>query len=434
MNILFIHNRQVRNLGDRAILAAMISQMRRIFPGCRIAISTSESAMCRHYFPECEVFPGIFDAETKNLPTKAAAGARTALNALPRFLRAYLLEIRIVLRFAYVSLLARLGSHRIPVLGEYRRADLLLSVGGDFFSGTYGCLGFVSREIGLAKALGKPVIIYAQSIGPFSGGDIKRARKYLNMVDLILARDQETAELLTRYGVRAPVEVTADCAVILEPVINQKVRETVRRYGLGSNSVGFALLEERFTNLAAATYGAYVLGMTELIRHARRAGYSPILIVAGPADASQTEAMKRRLGDDTPVFNALDLEPSEVKAVFSHMRALVSSRMHPIIIGTSAGTPAMGVGKLLKMNNYLRAAGLEEYYISMVDFDLARAKALFDKLVGTEDAVSRLRERLPVLSARSEDNVVRVKAFFQAYEESRRQDISAEVSSPKNDG
>ncbi|MCO5166014.1 MAG: polysaccharide pyruvyl transferase family protein [Planctomycetes bacterium] len=99
---------------------------------------------------------------------------------------------------------------------EVARLDvLLLGGGGILFDGE---AEHFLREVQLAHELGVPVVVYAVSVGPLAGPQLRDAvRDALDHAAVVTVRDRQSKRLLEEIGVRADVELTADPALLLEP-------------------------------------------------------------------------------------------------------------------------------------------------------------------------------------------------------------------------
>jgi polysaccharide pyruvyl transferase CsaB len=105
------------------------------------------------------------------------------------------------------------------VVSAIRRADLVISGGGSLLQDATSSrsLYYYLMIISLAKWASKPVVVYANGIGPIDRPANRRlTRHILNQVDLITLRDVQSGEEVRRLGVvRPPIEVTADPAFSL---------------------------------------------------------------------------------------------------------------------------------------------------------------------------------------------------------------------------
>ncbi|MGI9861408.1 polysaccharide pyruvyl transferase CsaB [Moorella naiadis] len=111
--------------------------------------------------------------------------------------------------------------HLARVAGAIRQADLVLSGGGSLFQDVTGpkSLLYYLGIVLLARLWRKPVVIYAQGLGPLQRRWSRwLTRRVLNEVQLITLRDSESRQLLEKLGIRRPpVYVTADPVLGLDP-------------------------------------------------------------------------------------------------------------------------------------------------------------------------------------------------------------------------
>jgi polysaccharide pyruvyl transferase CsaB len=158
-----------KNAGDDAILMALVSTIRALAPGAEITVFSYSPAETRQVY-----------------------GVR-AVNRWNPF----------------------------GVIWALLRSDLLLSGGGGLLQDVTGVLSicYYLVVVLLALSMGKPVVYYAQGIGPVR----TRFGRWLtrivsNRVDLITVRDQESKEDLLAMGIcRPPLVVTADPVLALNP-------------------------------------------------------------------------------------------------------------------------------------------------------------------------------------------------------------------------
>lgn len=157
------------NTGDEAILAALITTLRALAPGVDITV-----------FSHCP-------RETRRL-----------------------FGVRAVNRW-----------NPLGVAFSLLRSDLLLSGGGGLLQDVTGVrsLCYYLAVVALAKILGKPVIYYAQGVGPIRTRFGRWLTRIIsNRVDLITVRDQASRDDFLQMGVdRPPVVVTADPVLAVSP-------------------------------------------------------------------------------------------------------------------------------------------------------------------------------------------------------------------------
>lgn len=105
---------------------------------------------------------------------------------------------------------------RQEVIPEVERLDLFLLGGGGILFDDEAKIYL--REVLLAQERGIPVMIYAVSAGPLRDPVAQRAvRLALERAQLVTVRDRRAQQVLEELGVRKDVLVTADPALLLSP-------------------------------------------------------------------------------------------------------------------------------------------------------------------------------------------------------------------------
>lgn len=152
-------------------------------------------------------------------------GDEAVLEAMIRSLRAAVNDIEIIVLSDNPE--ATAAAHGVTAYDRWRwaelrraikSADLLISGGGSLFQDTTGIrsLLYYLHVIKMALRRKKPVIIYAQGIGPIkSAWGRRRTVSVLRKAKRITVRDEDSADLLKAWGFRrGRVKITAD------PVLN----------------------------------------------------------------------------------------------------------------------------------------------------------------------------------------------------------------------
>jgi colanic acid/amylovoran biosynthesis protein len=155
-------------------------------------------------------------------------------------------------------------------LKEFHNADLVIHLGTNLYGEDFGIRGFIehSKEILLAILLKKPIVMYAESVGPFNNSLSKFvAKRALNKVNLITLREEVSREYLVELGVKKPpIYVTADPAFLLKSAPEARISEILDREGieLGNRSV-IGITLSSATNLKQEAKKSRIVALISLI-------------------------------------------------------------------------------------------------------------------------------------------------------------------------
>ena len=249
------------------------------------------------------------------------------------------------------------------------RHDALVSGGGgllqDVTSGR--SLAYYLAVIALARALGRRVAVHAQSLGPLSPGGGRWVRRVLAGVPLGL-RDEPSIALAHRLGMNA-VRV-ADTAILLPPHQGQGDGALVLIPRAGHPAIGDAL--------------ARVGGDAARVR---------IVALHHPSDDAEAKRLHARLP------GAALVRPTtlaEGRAAFVGARAVLSGRLHGLVLGALAGVSVAGFAYDPKVAGFAASIGAPCWPLdrrgAIADAAVAEAQAFAASPPGI-DRVALARER-----------------------------------------
>ena len=140
-----------------------------------------------------------------------------------------------------------------------------------------------------------------------------------------------------------------------------------------------------------------------LMHLARRLGAAVLLLpsynVAHEGDDVVCEALARRLGHVT-VRIARITDPQLYKAVLGHASLIISSRMHPLILGAGMGVPLVGLSYNDKFQGLFDQLGIAPRLLRLDDFpDRWGSSALIGAAEAALDGRDDLRHRAELLGA-----------------------------------
>ena len=386
---ILITNSVPLNGGDEALLRATIEGLMRRWPRSSIRVLCSDVELCRKQLSDLSLYPDLEQI------TAAQTFGRHLVNALHR-------------RFCLRNSITRWLSHSVDwitakstrreVLNLYRGCDLVISSPGGFFHDYYP-IGDRLRGLDTALHWGKPVILLAQSIGPFwKRRSLKQVKNVFNRVSRICVRDSFSRKHLIGCGVDPNrIQETSDIAFLwrdLVPELFSKKSGPVKSIVLCfrkwpiNDVVGTAKIVEK-----AAKLCEFLLADPSREIHF----ISSCQGLPGYVDDSELalavlESLSPRLGSRCKI-DRRRYTPRELIEVLGRHSMTVSMRLHVCILAMLGGAPAVGLGYEDKTAGIFGQLGLEAYQVGFQS-DFCEWAACVTRLVEDLDLV---RSRLPRL-------------------------------------
>jgi len=409
------------NIGDLSIIISMVSTLRQTFPKAEFTVFATDRTLTAKYLGEANIY--------RSLGSRSSRWWRQASNFLI-FLRNWLW-----LRFRQKEInLFFLARRRIRhALYEYLDADIILSCGGGYLndnsgSAFLGCL----FDIYLGTLLRKPVMLYAQSIGPIRNKMFKRiAKKVLNTVDLITLRDEVSVKFLDELGIKSPkTVVTADVALLLPQAKATRATEILAAAGIDEKLplVTITIKPWHFPGSANPTQQKqkYVMALSKLCELIT--GKYNVNVLFVPMDVRSScqseenfvaklkritkghvKKILRFVGD--PVFiGEIDLikkllyhlsnqervtmlqgeyTPSEIKAIIGRSTIHIATRMHSSIYATSLSVPTLAIAYEPKMVSFMARLRQDRFVVNIEAVEPERLMTMFDDLWIKKTQVNR---------------------------------------------
>lgn len=400
MKILLTDNYNSYNGGDAAILEGMLAALRPALPEATFALTSSYPDVAR---------------QVHGLPALAwGVGQLASRRALASWLARSVAWSALASRGTAPGWL--LTGWERDLMAAYRSADAVIGVGGAYLRAGYRLTWLRLWQMALAKRLGKPVMLYAESIGPFVPGSrlARWACHVLDQLDVITLRDEASVAELERLGVTRPYrERTADAALALPapPHAPRRPDEPLR--------IGVSVLHwHKFARGSFEGYRAAVAGALDGVVDAWDARVTFLSTTVAPAgsqmDVSGTSrddvaaardvlaAMRR--GDRATVSTA-PLAVPDLHAAIAAQDLWLGTRMHSTIFATTAGVPTVAIAYEPKVAGYFELLGLGAYVLDIEDITAA---ALTERLALARRETGAIRrqlaERLPPLRKRARRN------------------------------
>ena len=274
------------NLGDEALLAIIIAQLRERFAGCTIdVLSATPEETARTYGVE--------------------ATARMDLGAVRRAIE---------------------------------RSDVLLSGGGGLLQNVTSLksLLYYAGVIRTAIRAKKLTMIFGQSIGPLDFWGKSVVREFCRGVSFATVRDERSRALLAPLLPGTKVERTADPVFLFEPGAQPLDLATE---GLGPSDAPLVVVSVRRWTGGDATASAIASAVDHLgERYGARVAFLPL---GGPADAEASTVIIRRCRT-SPVLLP-DYPLAQAAQVIGQAQLVIGMRLHALILAARLGVPFLAI-------------------------------------------------------------------------------------------
>lgn len=281
---------------------------------------------------------------------------------------------------------------------EMRSSNLLISGGGSLFQDVTGprSLPYYISIVAMALFFKKPVIFYAQGIGPIN----RRFSKFLmrlvaNRVDVITLRDEDSLNLLQQIGVtRPPIKVTADPVFSLEPQDNdyREMKELLQNYCSGKGKV-VGVSVRKWSALEG-----YQPELAQLLDELVRKGYQVLFIPLDyPADMEESMRVISLMEEPAALIDSY-LTSHQNVALISHLHLMIGMRLHALIFAASQEVLFQGISYDPKVDALLKQFGQKP-----LQGNVQEMNQQVNDLLADEKAQQRLRQKARELRARAEE-------------------------------
>ncbi len=294
------------NAGDEAILYAIIRTLRKIEPGIEITVLSNEPA-------------------------------KTAKQYHVRACRRW-----------------KLGE----VIKALSTCDLLISGGGSLLQDVTSKLSplYYLGVIFLARLLERPVMVYAQGIGPLRTRINRSLSAFvLNRVNAITVRDQRSKEDLVAMGVEREITVTADPVLGLSPenISVELGREILERNGFCPGE-GQKLLG---VYIRSWKDNAYLPELVKACDKLAEEGWKIVFVpMQFPGDITISRQAAKQMKHEALVLKEM-YNPEEILSITKNMDLVLGMRLHALIKGAVARVPVVGLSYDPKVDRFLESIG-----------------------------------------------------------------------------
>jgi len=389
--------------------------------GCE-AIVRSTVGMLREQFGDMEVLVPSADiaSDSAQWPEAAASGVRFVPAYLPAQARYWVNLQRLPLRG-----LKRAG-WPFPMPSWLKKqldsVDVVLAVGGDNYSLDYRIPSPIMALDRFAMDMGKPVILWGGSVGPFEREPafVAPMTQHLSRMHYVAARESVSHAYLTdQLGLRNVIRM-ADPAFMLKPeavdlkpfwptgngsVLGLNVSQLIERYRRPDQDLRAEVAD--FIRHVVTERGMGVL----LVPHV-----NPLKGDGRGGDAAYMAELLARVAD---LGKAVTMMPqrfnaAQTKYVVSHLRFFIGARTHSTIAALSSEVPTVSIAYSVKARGINKDLfGSEDMVLQTPDVSAASLRASLAWLLREEGSLrALLAVRIGELQAIARAAAARISDVF----------------------
>lgn len=389
--------------------------------GCE-AIVRSTVGLLRAQFGEVQVLvPSVdIDRDRRQWPDAEKEGVRFVRAYLPRCAGYWVNLQRLPLTF-----LKRAGwPFPMPswLKEQIASVDAVLAVGGDNYSLDYRIPSPIMGLDKLAMDMGKPVILWGASVGPFDREPrfVETVTRHLARMNFVAVRESVSYAYLTQKLGLDNVVRMADPAFML----GKETVDFARFWPIGSNGVlgvNVSSLIERYKRPEQDLRSE----VANFIRYAVRHHKLGVLLVPhvnplegehAAGDATYMAELLEQLGD---LGNSVAMMPHEfnaaqIKYVISQLRFFIGARTHSTIAALSSGVPTVSIAYSVKARGINRDLfGNEQAVLPTRELSADSLARSLEWLQREEEALrAMLARRIPQLQDEAKQAAARVSGLL----------------------
>jgi len=407
------------NKGTQALLKSDDRLVRQVVDGSvSLSVSTTDIEGVKQLnLPEgTQLFPTLIDVPyilTDRLAKEMRFSRKSILYKVFSLFSLFLMFVETFLLMLSVSLV-RIGLptlYRKKTLEAVAKSDVVVSCSDENFKETASMLPLNMywavtwwtmlfermMEVTVARFLRKPVVMFPNSVGPFKT-QIGRllSRIALNNFDSIIIRDSVSYTTVEELGIFPRKTLTSDAALLFSPDRSVPVRTFASPsigvcIGVYSQSLSQADFKKFMDEIAEALdnvvelYGFNVYFFPHYISGFENDDLEVSKIVLSRMRHSERAFVHK--------IDSLD----EFKLSLEKMDLLLSSKMHPMVLGMSGYVPTVCIAYDHKQTGFLKDLRLEE---CLIDLENVKSEVIVSKisyvLDHREDIVNLLKEEIPI--------------------------------------
>lgn len=388
-----IFNSVPLNGGDEALLRATLLGLNTRYPDAEVSVLCSQLAKCREHLPDIKLLGDLHVALRGKVPMWPFVSN---------------LKLQFLNKFSADSFFwSAEEKESMKVLLE---ADLILSAPGGYLHDFY----FLSSRLTILEWLadmGKDVVIFAQSVGPFwKNSTKKRMKALLPKMKAVLVRESFSAAHLDEIGLdSANYTVTADAAWLWRDY----ARELYREHTASTHKIAICIRNWPTENDQIEQTISKTIALVEHLLKSNQSREVTFLSTCQGIedyidDSIHGEKVRNGISDSLKSRCSVikeRLTPRDLISRYSTFDAYIGMRLHGAILSMLGGTPAMNLGYEDKTKGIYKQMSLTDFQI---DYDASAEDWIScadNFLVSLPEINATLAEKLDEMLERSRLNL-----------------------------
>ncbi|TLS35178.1 polysaccharide pyruvyl transferase family protein [Pseudalkalibacillus caeni] len=252
-------------------------------------------------------------------------------------------------------------------IAVFRKLDLLIIGGGGLLMDMYKRDAPLYSTLGiLSKMLGSKVIIYGVGAGPINTQAGKTFIKSLiNASQSISVRDINSKKLLEQIGVQKDIRVIGDPAFNIVSSKRKVQKDNIKNVGV--TAVPY-FSKDYWPEADEDKYHSYVNAMAKNLDAIIEKEELNVTLYSTkyPEDVTVTKDIFAKMVNKRNVaLNDRNLSPLEIFDLSTEQDLIIGTRLHSLIIATSAQTPVIGIGYHHKVRDFMQGIEREEAFVEI---------------------------------------------------------------------
>lgn len=410
----------IENKGDAAILLVLLKQLKKICPKADLVIETADWP----FQPPRENVHMVSSALYQIVYKEKTLGRR--MNNLLRFYLAFLFWFILSFfskRIADIFFPTSLK----PVYQQIEESDVVIATGGGYLRGKKGFGDFVILSLHavsylVAMRLGKPLLLFSQSIGPFTNLLSRTfAKLVLGYADCIIAREGVTVSILKELGIPSShIVQSIDSAFLFSTTQKTTMKNYLIHKGFNNSSTKVGITVKRC--LDTQKQASFESEIAKFITYLQDQSNVQVFLVpqtTSPLHNDDDRVVQNRILNhlETPrdviVLNR-NYTATQIKGIYENLDFLIGTRMHSAIFALTGYVPVIALEYEHKTRGIMRDLGLEEWVLPVGEVTATKLISLYKNVAHQKQSYGqKLKLVLPIYIRKGTQTLSSFKYYLE---------------------